>query len=61
MVLRCQAEYEICSHKYDPERGDPESGIDPGTSLEDIPNDWMCPRCRVQSIETEKEGGTLNG
>jgi len=61
MVLKCQAEYEICSHKYDPERGDPEIGIDPGTSLEDLPDDWICSRCRVKTIKIEKEGGNLNG
>ena len=59
MVLRCQTGYEICSHKYDPEHGDPEIGIDPGTSLEEIPDDWVCPRCRVLTIENE--GGNLNG
>ncbi|MBT4512206.1 MAG: rubredoxin [Chloroflexi bacterium] len=54
MVLKCQAEYEICSHKYDPEQGDPDIGIDPGTSLKDLPDDWICPRCRVQTIAIEK-------
>lgn len=61
MVLRCQTEYEICSHVYDPERGDPEIGIEPGTPLEAVPVDWICPRCRVQTIEKQKEGGSQGG
>lgn len=30
---------------YDPAKGDPESGIAPGTAFEDIPDDWVCPVC----------------
>ena len=26
-------------------KGDPESGIAPGTAFEDIPDDWVCPVC----------------
>lgn len=34
-----------CSHIYDERLGDPESGIQPGTRFEDIPDDWVCPTC----------------
>ncbi|MEM9449012.1 MAG: rubrerythrin family protein [Cyanobacteria bacterium P01_E01_bin.6] len=34
-----------CSMIYDPVEGDPDSGIAPGTSFEDIPDDWCCPIC----------------
>ena len=34
-----------CGYVYDPEAGDPDSGIAPGTSFEDIPDDWVCPVC----------------
>ncbi|MBW0105745.1 rubredoxin [Pseudonocardia sp. KRD291] len=34
-----------CGWVYDPEEGDPDSGIAPGTAFEDIPDDWMCPIC----------------
>ena len=27
----------ICEYVYDPELGDPENGIEPGTSFEDLP------------------------
>ena len=37
----------ICGYIYDPAEGDPDSGIAPGTSFEDIPNDWTCPVCGV--------------
>ena len=30
---------------YDPEVGDPDGGIAPGTPFEDIPDDWVCPIC----------------
>ncbi len=34
-----------CGYIYDPEVGDPEGGIAPGTKWEDIPDDWVCPVC----------------
>ena len=34
-----------CGYIYDPEAGDPDSGIAPGTAFEDIPEDWVCPVC----------------
>ena len=36
-----------CGYIYDPELGDPDSGIAPGTAFEDIPEDWVCPLCGV--------------
>ena len=38
---------QICGYVYDPEVGDPDSGIAPGTAFEDIPEDWVCPICGV--------------
>lgn len=37
----------VCDWIYDPETGDPEHGIKPGTAFEDIPEDWVCPICGV--------------
>lgn len=34
-----------CGYIYDPEAGDPDGGIAPGTKWEDIPDDWVCPVC----------------
>ena len=36
-----------CGYIYDPAIGDPDNGIAPGTSFEDIPEDWVCPICGV--------------
>ena len=35
----------VCSYIYDPELGDEEGGIPPGTAFEDLPDDWVCPDC----------------
>ena len=35
----------VCDYVYNPEVGDPEAGIAPGTSFEDLPEDWVCPLC----------------
>ena len=44
----------ICGYVYDPEEGDPDSGIAPGTAFEDIPEDWYCPVCGVTKSELEE-------
>ncbi len=36
-----------CPYIYDPELGDPEGDIQPGTSFEDLPDDWLCPGCSL--------------
>ena len=36
---------EPCGYEYDPEVGDPENGIAPGTSFEELPEDWVYPIC----------------
>ena len=35
----------ICGYTYDPETGDPDNGIAPGTPFEDLPEDYTCPIC----------------
>lgn len=37
----------ICDFEYILEAGDPKHGIAPGTSFEDLPDDWKCPLCGV--------------
>lgn len=32
---------------YDPVKGDPDSGIAPGTTFAEVPDDWSCPICHV--------------
>ena len=36
---------EVCDYIYDPELGDEENDIAPGTAFEDLPDDWTCPDC----------------
>ena len=36
-----------CGYTYDPEKGDPEHGIAPGTPFEALPDDWVCPVCGI--------------
>jgi len=35
----------ICGYIYDPEVGDVNHNIMPGTRFEDLPSDWCCPIC----------------
>lgn len=46
---------DICGWIYDPVTGDPDTGIAPGTSFQDIPADWTCPACGVGKEHFEKE------
>ena len=34
-----------CGYIYDPEAGDPGSGVEPGTPFEKLPDTWKCPIC----------------
>lgn len=42
---------EVCGYEYDPDVGDPDSGIKPGTAFEDLPEDWVCPVCGAAQEE----------
>ncbi len=44
-----------CGYVYDPAEGDYENGVDPDTSFEDIPNDWVCPKCGAEKEHFYKE------
>ncbi len=41
----------ICNYMYDPDTGDEEHGISPGTRFEDLPEDWKCPRCGASKMD----------
>ena len=43
----------VCGWIYDEKIGDPDSGIEPGTKFEDIPDDWLCPDCAVGKDDFE--------
>lgn len=45
----------ICGYIYDPELGDPDNGVAPGTPFENIPDEWVCPICGAPKDQFEKE------
>jgi rubredoxin len=45
----------VCGYIYDPEKGDPDSSINPGTPFEELPADWVCPVCGADKTLFEKE------
>ena len=44
----------VCGYVYDPDKGDPDGGIPPGTSFESLPDDWVCPVCGATKSDFEK-------
>ena len=45
----------VCGYVYDPEKGDPDNGVPPGTKFEDLPDDWVCPLCGAGKQDFSKE------
>ena len=43
----------VCGYEYDPEVGDPDNDVAPGTKWEDVPDDWVCPVCSAGKDEFE--------
>ncbi|WP_407894308.1 rubredoxin [Scytonema sp. NUACC26] len=43
----------ICGHEYDPEQGDSDSDIEPGTPFKDVSDDWVCPVCGATKDQFE--------
>lgn len=41
----------VCGYIYDPEQGDPDSGIAPGTAFINLPEDWVCPICGTAKVD----------
>ncbi len=48
---------KVCGYIYDPEKGDPENGIEPKTPFEKLPDDWVCPVCGAGKDMFEKQEG----
>ena len=46
---------DVCGYIYDPEKGDPDHGVEPGTSFDDVPDDWVCPVCGAGKESFSKE------
>jgi rubredoxin len=51
VVIAAKYECMICGYIYDPLKGDPDSGIDPGTPFEELPETWICPQCGAAKDE----------
>ena len=46
---------DTCGYVYDPEVGDPDNGIAPGTPFEELPDDWTCPLSGVGKTDFSPE------
>jgi len=44
-------ECDVCGYVYNPENGDTENNVLPGTAFEDLPENWVCPLCGVGKDE----------
>lgn len=55
-VVAKMAKYEcqVCGYIYDPDKGDPDGGIKPGTSFDDLPDGWKCPVCGAAKDQFKK-------
>lgn len=42
---------DACGYIYDEAKGDPDSGLSPGTRYDEIPDDWMCPLCGLSKSD----------
>lgn len=47
--FRCK----VCGYVYDPQKGDPDNGVEPGTPFEALPEEWVCPVCGAAKEEFE--------
>jgi len=43
----------VCGYVYDPDVGDPDNGVQPGTAWESLPDDWVCPVCGAAKDQFE--------
>jgi rubredoxin len=43
----------VCNYVYDPDKGDPDNDVPPGTDFAAIPDEWTCPDCGVGKDQFE--------
>jgi rubredoxin len=41
----------VCGYVYDPDKGDPMSGVPVKTPFEKLPENWVCPVCGASKDE----------
>ena len=46
---------DLCGYIYDEAAVDPENGVAPGTKLEDVPEDWVCPLCGADKSQFSEQ------
>jgi len=46
---------DVCGYVYDPEEGDTDNSVAPGTAWESLPDGWVCPLCGVGKDEFSPE------
>ena len=46
---------DVCGYVYDPQVGDPDNGIEPGTPFDKLPASWACPLCGVGTDNFSQE------
>ena len=46
---------KLCGYVYDPQIGDPDNNVPPGTPFEKVPPAWVCPVCGAGKDEFEPE------
>ena len=53
-IIKTTYRCTVCGYIYNPDLGDPEHGIEKGTSWENLPDDWVCPICFAPKDRFEK-------
>lgn len=48
-------ECDICGYLYDPELGDPDNEVAPGTHFTALPADWACPDCGAEQDDFSRQ------
>ena len=43
----------VCDYIYDPNEGEPDVDIQPGTPFEELPDNWVCPICGASMDQFE--------
>ena len=43
----------VCDYIYDPDAGDPDNGVRPGTTFDELSDDWVCPICGADKDQFE--------
>lgn len=51
----------VCGYVYDPDRGDPENAVPPGTDFSGTPEAWTCPVCQAPKNQFEISDGYIFG